>query len=142
MKRVAYLGFRGLAWIIFAAVLLQFFFAGIGSFGEDIWGENAFAPHGLTGLLLVLLSLLLLVLAAISFFTGSMRGRTLGMAALLFGLMIVQAALVIVFYRITNIPILAALHPVNALIVLGLSFHLARGVRIGPAKQTATARVQ
>jgi succinate dehydrogenase/fumarate reductase cytochrome b subunit len=64
------------------------------------------------------------------------------MAALLFGLMIAQAALVIVFYRITNIPILAALHPVNALIVLGLTFHLARGVRIGPAEQTATARVQ
>ena len=141
MKRVAYLGFKGLAWIIFAAVVLQFFLAGIGSFGEDVWGENAFAPHGLTGLLLVLLSLILLILAAISFFTGGMRGRTAGMAVLLFGLMIVQAALVIVFYRITDLPILAALHPVNALLLLGLSFHLARTSQSG-AEAAAPSRVQ
>lgn len=141
MKRVAYLGFKGLAWIIFAIVLVQFFLAGIGSFGEEVWGENAFAPHGLTGLLLVLLSLLLLILATISFFTGGVRGRTAGMAALLFGLMIVQAALVIVFYRITDLPVLAALHPVNALLLLGLSFHLARTSRSG-VEAAMPSRVQ
>lgn len=141
MKRVANLGFKGLAWIIFAAVLLQFFFAGIGSFGEELWGDGAFNPHRLTGVLLVLLSLILLVLATLSFFAGGMQGRTVGMVSLLFVLMIVQAALVIVFYRITDIPILAALHPVNALILLGLSFHLARTSQSG-ADAAAQSRVQ
>ena len=142
MKQVAYLGFKGLAWIIFAGVLLQFFFAGVGSFGEEMWGDGAFNPHRLTGLLLVLLSLLLLILAAISFFAGGMRGRTVGMAGLLLVLMIVQVALVIAFYRAMDLPILAALHPVNALILMGLSFHLARTGQSTPQGRAAAARVQ
>lgn len=142
MKQAAYTGFKGLAWIIFAAVLLQFFFAGIGSFGEDVWGDSAFNPHRLTGLLLILLSLILLILAAISFFTGGMGGRTVGMTGLLLLLMIVQFLLVGFFYHAMDLPLLAALHPVNALILLGLSFHLARTGRSAAQGQTAEARVQ
>lgn len=142
MKQVVYLGFKGLAWIIFAAVLLQFFFAGIGSFGEEMWGDSAFNPHRLTGLLLVFLSLLLLILVAVSFFSGGMERRTVGMAALLLVLMIVQVALVIAFYRAMDFPILAALHPVNALILLGLSFHLARRSRVRTTAEAETGRVR
>lgn len=140
MKRAAYMGFKGVAWIIFAIVLLQFFFAGIVVFGEETWGDSAVLPHRIAGWLVILFSLVLLILAAISFFTGGMRGATVGMAALLFVLSFVQLVLAAAYYM--DLPIIAALHPVNALIVLGLSFHLARGVRSGPAKQTATARVQ
>ena len=64
------------------------------------------------------------------------------MAGLLLVLMIVQVALVIAFYRAMDLPILAALHPVNALILMGLSFHLARISQARPAEQTATSRVQ
>lgn len=142
MKSAVYTGFKGLAWIIFAAVLLQFFFAGIGSFGENLWGDAAFDPHRLTGLLLILLSLLMLILAAISFFTGGMGGGTVGMAGLLLVLMIVQLLLVGFFYHAADLPLLAALHPVNALILLGLSFHLARTGRSTDQGQTAEARVQ
>jgi hypothetical protein len=140
MERVAYMGFKGVAWIIFAIVLLQFFFAGIVVFGQETWGESALWPHRIAGWLVILFGLVLLILAAISFFTGGMRGRTVGMAALLFVLSFVQLVLAAAYYM--GFPIIAALHPVNALILLGLSFHLARGARSESVKQTATARVQ
>jgi hypothetical protein len=141
MKQAAYLGFKGLAWIIFAVVLVQFFLAGVGVFGEEAWGDGAFNPHRIAGLLLVPTSLLLLILAGVSAFTGGVRGGVAGMAALLFVLMIVQAILVIAFYE--TAPIIAALHPVNALILLGLSFGLARAGRSGRAAgHAATSRVQ
>ncbi len=141
MKQVAYLGFKGLAWIIAVVVLVQFFFAGIGVFGEEVWGDSAFNPHRIAGLLLVPMSLLLLILAGISAFTGGVRGGVAGMAALLFVLMIVQAILVIAFSE--SVPLIAALHPVNALILLGLSFGLARSGQFRrSAGETATSRVQ
>lgn len=140
MGRVVYRGYQGLAWIIFAAVLVQFFLAGTGIFGEEAWGDAAFDPHRITGLLLVPTSLVLLILAGVAAFTGNLPGRTVGMAALLFVLFIVQAALVIAFSE--SAPIIAALHPVNALVLLGLSFHLARGGRKDTAGEPATSRVR
>jgi heme A synthase len=135
-----YMGFKGLAWIVFAVVLVQFFLAGIGVFGEETMDDSAFNPHRLAGLLLVPASLLLLILAGVSAFTGGVRGQAAGMAALLFVLMIVQAILVIAFYE--SAPIIAALHPVNALILLGLSFSLARIARTRPAGEAAPSRVR
>jgi hypothetical protein len=56
-------------------------------------------------------------------------------------LLIVQAALVIAFYE--SAPIIAALHPVNALILLGLSFHLARSAsKSATPAEPATSRVR
>ena len=140
MGRVVYRGFQGLAWIVFAAVLVQFFFAGTGIFGEEAWGDAAFNPHRITGQLLVPASLILLILAGVAAFTGNLPGRTVGLSALLFVLFIVQAALVIAFSE--SAPIIAALHPVNALILLGLSFHLARGRRKEDPGGPATSRVR
>ena len=141
MGRVVYRIFQGLAWIVFAVVLLQFFFAGIGIFGEEQWGEEAFAPHAMAGLLLVPTSLILLILAGVAAFTGNLAGRTVGLAALLFILFIVQAALVIAFSK--NAPVIAALHPVNALVLLGLSSYLARGGHKATAPaDPATSRVR
>jgi len=134
------MGFKGLAWIVWAVVLVQFFLSGIGVFGEETWGDSAFNPHRLAGLLLVPASLLLLILAGVSAFTGGVRGRAAGMAALLFVLMIFQAILVIAFSE--NLPIIAALHPVNALILLGLSFSLARSRQATPATEAAPSRVR
>ncbi|MBA2346183.1 MAG: hypothetical protein H0V83_14020 [Rubrobacter sp.] len=139
MKRVAYLGFKGLAWIIFAIVLLQFFFAGIVVFGEETWGDSAVLPHRIAGWLVILASLVLLILAAISFFTGGARGATVGMVALLFVLSFVQLVLAAAYYM--NLPIIAELHPVNALLLLGLSFHLARTSQSG-VEAAMPSRVQ
>lgn len=140
MKQAAYVGFKGLAWIIAVVVLVQFYFAGIGVFGEETMGESAFNPHRIAGLLLVPASLLLLILAGISAFTGGVRRGVAGMAALLFVLMIVQAVLIIAFYE--TAPLVAALHPVNALIVLGLSFGLARAGRKAGSATPTESRVQ
>ena len=141
MGRVVYRIFQGLAWTIFAAVLVQFFLAGTGIFGEEAWGDAAFNPHRITGLLLVPTSLILLILAGVAAFTKNLPGRTVGLAALLFVLFIVQAALVIAFSE--SAPIIAALHPVNALILLGLSFHLARsGSKSTTPAEPATSRVR
>lgn len=107
--------YRGLAWVILAAVLLQFFFAGLGVFKAGGYG-----PHALVGLLLVLLSLILLILALVL----RPDRRTVGIAALMFALMVVQ-----MFLAHFPVHLVAALHPVNALILLYLSFTLAHGKR-------------
>ncbi len=141
MGRVVYRIFQGLAWAVFAAVLLQFYFAGVGAFGEETWGDSAFNPHRLTGLLLIPTGLIMLILAGVAAFTGNLPGRTAGLTALLFVLLIVQLALVIAFYE--TAPIIAALHPVNALVLLGLSFHLARsGSKSATPVEPATSRVR
>ena len=127
MKRIVFGAFQGLAWIVFVVVLAQFFLAGIGIFGEEAFGEGAIGPHAIAGLLLVPTSLVLLFLAGVAAMTGTMPGRRVGLAALLFALLIVQFILGGPAQGIS--PFVAALHPVNALILLGVSFTLARGGR-------------
>lgn len=128
MKGAVYAGYKGLAWFVFTVVLLQFFLAGIGIFGEDAFGEEAIAPHAIAGLLMGPISLLLLLLAAAAAFTGSLSGRRVGLTALLFVLFVVQFILGGPAQDIS--PFVAALHPVNALILLGVSYTLARGRRL------------
>ena len=141
MGRVVYRIFQGLAWIVFAVALAQFFLAGIGVFGEEAYGEDAIGPHAIAGLLLLPTSLMLLILAGVATFTGNLPDRTVGLAALLFVLFIVQAALVMAFSE--SAPIIAALHPVNALVLLGLSFHLARsGRKSATPAEPAKSRVR
>jgi hypothetical protein len=58
---------------------------------------------------------------------GLSRGRA-GLAALLFALMVVQWLLVEAFSE--GVPALAALHPVNGLLILSVAFALARGFEL------------
>lgn len=100
----------GLAWIILAAVVAQFFFAGLGLFGAADFGA-----HRLTGSLIVPASLILFLLAL----AGRLGGAAIGLSALLFGLTLVQSLLV------RGPSLVAALHPVNAIAILYVAQRLA-----------------
>ncbi len=74
---------RGLAFFFLAIGVIAFFLAGLGAFGEG------FDAHRVSGSLLLLLSLVLLVLAAIG------RKEAVKQSAALFALMIVQMLLAV-----------------------------------------------
>src|SRR5947208_1618077 len=101
----------GLAWVILAAVIAQFFFAGLG-----IFRASSFQAHQMTGSLIMLASLILLILAL----AGWIGGVRIGLSALLLVLTIVQSLLV------RGPSLVAALHPVNALLIMGVTATLAR----------------
>jgi hypothetical protein len=123
MQRAFYQLYRGLAWLFVAGAVLQFFLAGLG-----VFGAASFGPHQTVGKLLALASLILLVLAAILALTGGLSRGMMGLAALLVALMVVQWSLVEAFSE--GAPALAALHPVNGLLVLSLAFAIARGFEL------------
>jgi hypothetical protein len=100
----------GLAWIVLVAVGAQFFFAGLGLFTTA-----GFGVHRLTGSLIVPVSLILLVLAL----AGRLGRMRIGLSAALFGLTLVQSLL------IRGPGLIAALHPVNAIVILAVAQRLA-----------------
>ena len=99
----------GLSWIILAAVGAQFFFAGLGLFTTA-----GFGAHRLTGSLIVPVSLILLVLALV----GRLKRVRIGLSAALLVLTLVQSLL------IKGPPLVAALHPVNAIAILSVAQRL------------------
>ena len=101
-----------LAHVILAGALLQFLLGGSLIFGADL-GELHFP----IGYLLVLLSLIALVLAGLS-------RRALPWTAALFVAVVVQ--LVLPQFR-ESAPIIAALHPLNAVLVVFLAVSVFRG---------------
>ncbi len=111
MRKVVSGIFAGLAWIVFAAVVAQFFLAGLGLFGA-----SDFRAHRLNGSLIVPATLVLLLLALI----GRLGIVRIGQTALLLVLTIVQNLLV------RGPSLVAALHPLNAVAILLLSLALAR----------------
>jgi hypothetical protein len=113
----------GLAWIVVAAVVAQFFFAGLG-----IFGATTLQAHRTTGNLIGAASLLLLVLALV----GMMGRMRIGLSALLFVLTIIQNLLV------RGPSLVAALHPLNALAVLGVAVALARSGPLGSTLRPST----
>lgn len=103
--------YAGLAWVIVAAVIAQFFFAGLG-----IFGAASFAAHKTVGYLVIPASLILLVLAL----AGRLGTLRIGLSALLLVLTIIQSMLP------SGPAVIAALHPVNALAILAIVGNLAR----------------
>ncbi len=101
-----------------AGLALQFYLAGMGMFGA-----SSFEAHRVVGYLVVLLILILLLLALIR------RGprRLLAMSALLAVLVIVQVLLPSLR---SSVPLLAALHPVNAMALLGVTATIMRSARL------------
>ena len=118
--------YAGLALLWAAAVILQVFFAGLG-----IFGATSFDTHKSFGGILHGVTALLLILAIV----GPRTGRDIGMAAALVVLVTVQIGRV---GARDDAPGLAALHPVLALLALGLAVHMGmhamRGRRAVPAR--------
>jgi len=123
MRKVVARVHRGLAWVILAAVIAQFFLAGLG-----IFGVAGFGAHMMTGNLIGVASLILVILALV----GRLGGATIGRSALLLVLTIVQSLLP------RGPSLIAALHPVNALAILFVALLLARrGMAVGVSLRPA-----
>ncbi len=95
------------AWLFAGCIVVQVFLAGLGVFDS----ANAFVTHRNFGYLFGWLSLVLLIVAAVR----RMPRRLIGLA----GLTLVQMALqsVLILFRDDN-PAIAALHPVNGVLLL------------------------
>ena len=115
MKRLFAQLHRGMAFVVLAAVVLQFLLAGIG-----IFGAGSLDAHRLVGMTIALGGLLLALFALLA----GAGARVVGGSALFFVLTIVQAALV---WLGGVSPLIPALHPLNALVLLGLARALALG---------------
>jgi Family of unknown function (DUF6220) len=128
VRRGAAAIYKYLIALFAVAVVVQIFLAGLGIFGalpeegESVTSErfdDKFEPHSALGFFLLLGSLLLLILILIAWTGPRSIGATFG----LFALVVVQ---MILAWTGEDAPGIAALHPVNALVILGLSGFLAR----------------
>ena len=110
-----------LAWagLILIGILLQGFLIGAFLFGGAAWGRDG---HAIMGLVLLALSLLLPLIGLLA----QLPGRMIGFSFLLFVLVIIQMILGSIG---GNIPLLAALHPANAMVLFGLNLFLIFQVR-------------
>jgi len=130
--RVAYLT---VAWLFIVSLLIQVFLAGLSLFvSGSYWDAHIGFGHSVPGLV----ALLLVVFAL----WGRLPRATILLTVLLFALVIAQTE---VFAAIrADVPLVAALHPVNALILFALGVGLARRawalVRVGPPAAGAGQR--
>jgi Family of unknown function (DUF6220) len=130
MRNGAAKAYLGLIWIFFVGVIVQFFLAGIGVFyaknpskPADHWFDSSsFDAHGAWGTLLQLISILLVIAVLL----WRPNGQTIGLTVLLLALMILQSVLV---HASTSTHWLQALHPLNGVLILGLSYMLAQRAR-------------
>jgi hypothetical protein len=104
---------RFVARALIVGIAVQFFFAGLG-----VFGVTTFLPHAIWGALVILASLALPLLA----WRGHLGRTMVRRSWLLFGLMLVQGLLIDVGHVI---PLVAALHPVNAMVLVLVTFSLA-----------------
>jgi len=123
MRKAATTALGALALLLAAGGVLQFFFAGLGVFGTE-----GFDTHRSFGWILHTLAVVIFLLAVI----GPRTGRDIGMAAALVVLMTVQIML-----ANAGAAGIAALHPVLALLVLGLASHI--GMRHRPGRPAAVS---
>jgi hypothetical membrane protein len=113
MRRTGQVAYLALAWLFLAAVVTQFFLAGLGMFGA-----KSFEPHKDFAGVFHLLALLLLLLAIFV-----RRNRTdIVLAVILFVITTVQFSLP---EARDDAPGVAALHVVNALLIWIVGYHLA-----------------
>ena len=109
-----------LCYLILALGVLQFLWIGLATLARA--EEPGFPLHVLGGYLMTLLALVSVVLAAVG------RRDALVWSAGLLGVLVLQILLV----RLSEmVPLIGALHPVNALIVLFFAATAARGAPMG-----------
>ena len=105
-----------IAWLFVVAILVQVFLAGLGVFGVT----DGFALHVEFGYTAIGLLTLAVLLTAVS---GGLPRRDIGLSLLLLVLYVVQTALP---SARASAPIIAALHPVNAIALFALGTIIAR----------------
>jgi hypothetical protein len=108
-----------LASLMLLGIFLQGFLIGALLFAGATWGRSA---HGFVGLALLLLSLVLALVGLAARIPGRMKIQ----GFLLFVLVIIQLALASLD---ASVPLLAALHPANAMILSGLNLFLIFRIR-------------
>lgn len=120
---------RGLGFLFLGLALLQYFLAGLGVFGGGL-GSDDYDAHVASGRLLLLLAVVLVVLAVVG------RREALATSAVLLVLMLVQSALANIG---TDASAVAALHPLNGLLILFVAHQTARGLTLpGRGRHAAT----
>jgi len=102
------------AWLFLVGVVVQVFLAGMGLFELSDWTNHTNLGWGL-GMLVLLVPVLALIAGA--------ERRTIAIASLLMVAGMIQPELA---YARRENPVMAALHPVNALLVFWLSLQVAR----------------
>jgi hypothetical protein len=107
--------FFGLAVIYLAGVVVQFFLAGLGTFGA-----TSFDSHQAFGLVLALLTLILLVLAVV----GKVPRLLILLSVALLGLNVLQ-----MFLAQVDVDEIAALHVVNALAIVFVAVEIVQRSR-------------
>ena len=114
--RYARWAYAGLAWVFVAAIVVQVFLIGLALFGDSSYRQT----HIEFGYSAVGLAALALLISALIARPGR---RQLGLVVLLFVLYIVQTSLP---EAREAYPAIAALHPVNALLLFGIAVYVAR----------------
>jgi hypothetical protein len=105
----------GVAAIYLVGAVVQFFLAGLG-----VFGASSYDAHRAFGLILVLVTLVLLVLSIV----GRMPRTTLILTVVLLGLNVLQMVL-----ANTDVGEVAALHPVNGVVIVFLAYELTQRSR-------------
>jgi len=114
MRKAFCTAYSGLAWLALALGVLQFFLAGLG-----IFGASSFSAHETAGYTFHTIAVIVFLLAL----AGPRTGRDIGMGALFAVLATVQIYLPELR---GDVPELAAVHPLLALLLLGLAAHIGR----------------
>jgi hypothetical protein len=112
MRRGLTTGYSALAWLTLALGVLQFFLAGLG-----IFGAASFSAHETVGYIFHTVAVVVFLLAL----AGPRTGRDIGMGFLLAALATVQIYLPELR---GDAPVVAAFHPLLALLLLGLASHI------------------
>ena len=133
-RSIARTAYPVVAGLFVACAVIQVFLAGLGVFDDP----NAFITHRNFGYLFGWLTLVLLVVALV----GRMPRRFVGLAVLILVLFSLQS--VFVALR-ADVPAIAALHPLNGFLILGVATYTAwtswkaRGESVAQKPATAPA---
>ncbi len=118
-------GLAIVAWLFVGCVFLQVFLAGLG-----VFARQGFGAHQTFGYLIGWLTAAMLILAIV----GRTGRRLIGLAILALVMMALQSVLVLLR---ADLPVVAALHPVNGVAVGFVALAIARGARRGATSDAA-----
>jgi len=118
---------RTCVFLYLAAIALQFYAAGLA-----VFGASSFMTHAMFGYSMIIGAIILLVLT----FAARLSRRTKLLAAGVLFLTALQPVLALIR---SPIPVLAALHPVNALIIFALAARIAASTGVPADPRSASA---